>query len=303
MLKKILLLLSLYPVSLLASNNIVERGALFSEKEKSYDQYQLITGEILFQKRNSETHTKGFRPVSHKSIGGKVVKKVYDFAPDSSPSMLFNEYRSYLAKRGYEFVFTCRGLDCGPLPGWKLFLSDAIGGSPTNQYYAAAIRKFDASKKRKHVALYLSEIDGQPRLVLHEITGSKAAARFKSFPASQLQDNDDLGLMHEVFFETGVYGEFSDENFERLVESVKQLSETEELVLVGFADPEGNASSNYNLAKQRAAQVRKVLVEKHSINGNRITVLSGGELKLPKASNQNRLSRKVSVYRFDNEDS
>ena len=54
-------------------------------------------------------------------------------------------------------------------------------------------------------------------------------------------------------------------------------SNIEQIVIAGFASPEGNTNSNYRLSENRAEGVRKYILNNSSINPDRLNVYVGGE--------------------------
>lgn len=97
----------------------------------------------------------------------------------------------------------------------------------------------------------------------------------------------------KVFFAVGkssVDNQFKN-SLDRIGNQMKTYSVLN-LELKGFADPTGNASSNLKLSEKRAQSVKNYLIQVHSINSSRITVLPVGQ----ESNSQNlSYSRRVEV--------
>jgi len=281
-----------------AAEGSVGSGKLFYSSAKTYDRYQIIDGKMIFQRKDSELFSSGYRPEKSFYIEGEYSETVYDFPKSISSLGIFKDYKEHFISRGFNIIHQCVRDECGDVAGWKLFMSDKIGGKSSGQYYFVARKGSDSGKLKTHITLHVSELDNQPRLILHSIVGSTAASIFKSLSKAKSGLGDSFKLMHEFFFESGDYTNFGDDKLENLMTELESVSRADEIVLVGYTDPVGDKASNERLSLRRAESIRKLFVNKFGIDESTLITISGGELPSDGDPDKEKLLRKVSLYHF-----
>lgn len=281
-----------------AANTMDKSASLFRSVSKDYAEYELIDSAMIFQEKDTDAFSKGYRPTSSSKIAGKLVKKVYDFPRKYSAAGVFQNYRTNYLSKGFEILFECSGQSCGDIVGWSLYLSDRIGGQTSSQLYAAFKGRNSSTGMLEYIVIHTSDLDVQPRLIHHTLTGSRAFYTFRDYSPSMLESDPKLLLMHEFFFDSDNATEFKKDDLDKLVEALKATPKSQELVLVGYTDSEGSRRANLDLSKRRAESVFDFLAKKRGIDQNLFTLFGKGEYpNLTKASDQS-TSRKVSVYKF-----
>ena len=276
----------------------VGAGELFTSSTTNYERYELILGEMIFQSKDDENYTKGYRPAESVFIGGQLTKRVFDYPRDVSPISIVDSIKSSLSLQNYEFLYDCFGYDCGGLPGWSLYLSEHVGGKIDDQFYVVAKSKYKSERRKKYVVFHVSKIDQQSRLILHEIEGSASEFRYPTYASSLFESDANLALLHEFYFDSGSATEATSQNIEALIDEVRKLGIGEEVLLVGFTDPVGDRSRNIELAEKRAWTIKELMINGYGVDGNSISLLAGGELEPSGGNKNNHLLRKVSVYKF-----
>jgi len=288
--------------TLTASEGAVGSGKLFYSSAKTFDRYQIIDGKMIFQKKDSEVFSSGYRPVKSFFVEGEYSETVYDFSESVSSLGVFKDYKEHFVSQGFNIVHQCIRSECGDIAGWKLFMSDKIGGKSDGQYYFVARRGSDGSKLKTHITLHVSELDNQPRLILHSIVGSTAASRFKSLQKTNSGLGNNFKLMHEFFFETGDHANFKSDNLQNLMKELESVSRADEIVLIGYTDPIGSAISNERLSLRRAESIREFFVNEFGIDESTLVIVNGGELPSDGDPEKEKLLRKVALYHFSPSD-
>lgn len=290
--------LIIFSGTLTASEGAVGGGNLFYSSLKKFDRYQIIDGKMIFQKKDSEIFSSGYRPTRSFFIEGEYSETVYDFPESVSSLGVFNDYKNHFISKGFNIIHQCIRTECGDIAGWKLFMSDKIGGRSDEQYYFVARRGTENGNSKTHITLHVSELDEQPRLIVHSIVGSTAASTFESLSKTNSELDNGFRLMHEFFFETGDYTNFDSDNLENLMKELESASRADEIILVGYTDPNGDALSNKRLSLKRAESIRKFFINEFGVDESTLVIINGGEIHSDGDPEKERLSRKVALYYF-----
>lgn len=104
------------------------------------------------------------------------------------------------------------------------------------------------------------------------------------------QENEESVLC--IQFETGrwIVGEQYDNDIQKIADFMKEFP-GKKIVIKGYTDSRGDEHSNRALSEKRAESVRRILIDKHAIDGFRISAIGHGEEK-PVASNYSEEGRK-----------
>lgn len=279
-----------------AAHSVIHEGRLVSSIDKPYDSYPVMDDYMVYQKKKTEKYTAGYRPSNFFKIKGAVTKSVYDFARDYSSVGVFQRFKTELVNQNFDILYECHNSECGPLLGWKLYLDKQIGGDPQTQFYLAAKKTETVDEKIQHATVHVSEIDQQPRMVLHTIKRLAHSDIYDEYTAKRIALDGNLNKVFDFYFDTANANvpKYQKEQLQKTAQTILNLAEHKEILLVGYADTQGQTKANKKLSFSRAKHIQTLLSTEFGITKNKMIVRAGGELEVPQE--QNDKARKVSVY-------
>ncbi len=145
-----------------------EEHDLISVNRKSYAAYELYLGSVSYMEEDTSEYTEGFRAENKQVLHGKYIRSIYDFSKNQSSLGIARDIQSSFEEQGFEELYTCKSNRCGVAEGWRVLLSESLGGGDDTQFYYAAKRNDRGYDE--FVAYYINDLDGQPRAVVDLIT-------------------------------------------------------------------------------------------------------------------------------------
>lgn len=273
---------------------------LFNEDYSGFKRYTLITGPMVYQDQASDKFTEGFRAAKFEVIDGIYTQQVYDYDNSSSAISLFKQVKESLLSEGFELSFECEGKKCGPVEGWQLLFSENIAGKDDAQFYVVG-RLGNSQSSIAAKAVYITEFDSQPRLIIDSIQKTKSpmgsAIKTNGFGGiySTWRKTNSLQPIGSVFFSTNSKQLGDSSQLNHLIDDMKAHPKSKYL-LVGFSDPRGNSVANKSLSLERASSLKNTLSSQFSEINDNLIVYGAGELNEPSSNLAN--ARRVSVFRF-----
>jgi len=253
---------------------------------------QLITGPIIYREKDEGNYTEGYRPESSRELSGaRRRREVYDLPRVWGASGVFSWTLERLEEAGFETVFQCEGSVCGDVAGWQLYLSDLAAGTKSGQHYVIA-RTGTEPGWSIWAAVYVNNIDGQPRLILDHVVP----------PESAWADNQVLSD-NAIHFPPGG-SEASESALDALRHSVKQVDAPQgsKLLILGNADSQGALFMNLWLSGRRAQSVRDYLLAAEALSEHNSVIKPLSSL-MPSGDNESsdgrRKNRRVDVLMAD----
>lgn len=257
-------------------------NSVFHRTDAVGDRFELIGGPMLFQQRDDERYSRGYRPQSVVTLAGTLRREVYDFAPERRAHGLFRQVTAKLAGAGYETKYQCERQTCGDVAGWRLYLSNLIGGPEATQYYHLASGAPQAGAEAPHIALYINELDGQSRLLIDYLVPDGAD------PGAALSDapNTRSSVGHSIAFAKSSErpDAASAKALRAISESIQAANPERVYRIVGHTDSDGGLLANICLSARRAQRVRQLLVQTYGVAERRLVAYGLGPL-VPQASN------------------
>lgn len=297
-------LLLVYSSNSLACSGFQSGDAkLFNRVSKLNTVTTIIEGPINYQDSESNGFSVGYRPSNSRKMSGTFCQEVYDFNESSSALSVFQSLRSSTVLNSNKINFECQRTECGDVQGWRLFLNKYIAGNSDNQYFMLSSLSNDSQYLSATMA-YVSEFDGQPRLVitavhdraLNNVRGLKMGSPFSAKKITQTPAKK----VGSVYFAVGQSTVTDTAKLESLIQKVRDTPETERFLLVGFTDTAGNSETNLALSERRAKQIVETLTQKANLNKERIFHIGGGETQVTGKSSS--WARKVDVYQLSSDD-
>ena len=235
-------------------------GLIFSG-HKDYANYELVVGKMEYVE---DADSEGFKPTQKQALVGSIDRRLYDYPKQKSALQIYENTLASLKRQHYRIVYQCSGETCGGAAGWRLFLSDKLGGDTGFQHYVVAIQG-SASGASQYVVLYVNDLAGQPRALVDVITVSALAqsgdASGAVMAATPTTRNDDA-TKASIYFELGQSA---------LMDRTEQLARAKQFVeshrnqcpihVIGYTDAMGGEASNHALAKARVEAVMHYLHE------------------------------------------
>ncbi|NPU95277.1 MAG: OmpA family protein [Gammaproteobacteria bacterium] len=268
-------------------------------EEKDYDNYQLIYSPMDYREAKLDDDVSGYIPAKLEEVSGNIKRYVYDYRAQDSALGVARDFEMKAQRAGFELVNQCDRELCGDAAAWKLYMSDRISQNGQNTYYRLA-RAAGASGKYLYVALFVADVNGKPRSVVH-VVDTAAQRKYDGFSAAELRRMVVASGSVElkgVFFESGK-SDILPASREALLEIKKSLDDGKyRYYIVGHTDSAGSAEINNRLSLQRAQAVVRYLENEFGSDVSRIEAKGIGALA-PKASNATeegrRLNRRVEL--------
>lgn len=287
--------------SAMANPNLFQHAgaSLLVSEVKDYDNYQLIYSPMDYREAKLDDDVSGYIPAKLEEVSGNIKRYVYDYRAQDSALEVVRGFEMKAERAGFELVNQCDRELCGDAAAWKLYMSDRISPNGQNAYYRLA-RAAGASGKYLYVALFVADVNGKPRSVVH-VVDTAAQRKYQGFSATELRrvviDSGSVELKG-VFFESGK-ADILPASRDALLEIKKALAEgTSRYYIVGHTDSVGSAETNNRLSLQRAQAVVRFLENELGGDVSRIEARGLGALA-PKASNATeegrRLNRRVEL--------
>ncbi|WMS87257.1 OmpA family protein [Pleionea litopenaei] len=254
--------------------HVGEDAELFRQWQRVQDNYQLIKGRIIFQESDSEFYSKGYRVEDSSLLLGAVTREIYDYRIEQSSSNVFDQVRKSLNAQGFSEQFVCSGGDCGEVDGWRLYLHDLIGYQTETQHYIAAVKHNEASAQSQYVAVYVNDIDGQPRTLVDVIT-KPTEHRFdvvvNTNDIAKTIEKDGKVVLSGIYFETdsATLDPSSLAQVKAMSEFIK-AHQGKQFAVVGHTDNVGSGQYNEQLAKNRAQAVVKLMLQKFDVKPQQV---------------------------------
>lgn len=253
----------------------LEDKTLFHREHAVGGRFSFIAGPLIYQDRDSERYTRGYRPKAQSVVSGTRWREVYDYPSDYMAYGVYEAVTERLVEAGYESVYACRRRACGDVAGWRLYIGPRADGSPAHQYYFLGRAESDGEVAAPHVAVYVNELDGQPRVIL-----DYAVPEWGYESAQGGADGAGGPVGEPVFFSKGashVAGRF-DARLRAIAERAGRLGDGGRLVVVGHSDRDGDLLTNICLSNQRALSVRDALVREYGVNREAVIAMGMGAL-------------------------
>ena len=126
--------------------------------KKDFAEYTLATGKL----KSWDYNAKKPDLEAKEEVEGKLAQNLYLVQPGPSSAEVFRNYKLDLEARGFQVLYTAKGLELGADQG-RIFESNGPGGqlvgySPENSRYLAAVK--DEDGQRTFVSLYVIEFAG-----------------------------------------------------------------------------------------------------------------------------------------------
>ncbi len=285
--------------------HIGEKAELFSRHKRVQDNYQLITGPIIYQEEDDDYFSQGFRLSSKLPVRGEVVREIYDYDKSQSATNIFEQVSKSLIAAGYSILFSCEKGSCGKVEGWQLYLDKLIGENLNEQYYLVAKKKVVADNQADYVAVYINNIDNQPRVLLDIIlkpTSHKFDVVIKAKEMARTLEKDGRVIVNGIFFDTGSYDIRADSQ-KALVQMSQLLKKHSgmKFAVVGHTDNVGDLAFNKQLSKKRAQSVAQKLIKEFGVKRTQLSYDGVGSLS-PVTSNSDEngrsLNRRVELIKM-----
>lgn len=293
-------------------------GSLIADHDyKKYDESEIPLGP-------ARADADGFE--KSETFKGERTRLLYVLPDERSPLEVERNYQSFLARRGYEPVFTCQRNTCDTRGGVDFLvtfyldrhrqLSGAIGsriwgGGSTLVYDHVdrfAVFKRDVPGEEGYVLLFIAEdadfknFRGRPphtlkgrNLAYLEIIEARPLER-SLVTASAADLKRDLSasgktVLHGILFDVDKV-EIKQESRKQLEEMARLLEEEPELevFIVGHTDNQGSIEYNEALSQRRADAVVRALVDEYGIQPERLEAKGIGRYA-PVASNDTEAGR------------
>ena len=280
------------------------KGAeIHKSQSKTYDEYELYYGPMEYIENVDTTEEEGYMPRETIKLTGEATKYVYDHREKDSALEIARSVRKVLEKKGFKIEYYCEHDSCGYVDGWRLYLSEEIGGVDKNQYYLVGKSKSKPNIE-EYIVFYVNDLDVRPRSVVHVIKADLNTGLISEPVISSTDLAKELNSQGRVEI-SGIYFDFDSsvlkkESAPALKEVAKMLNEKNDIKLfvVGHSDSVGSIGYNLKLSKQRASSVIKHLVSNEGINKLRLEAYGIGPLSPLKKNDQsasNAENRRVEV--------
>jgi len=222
-------------------------GLIFSD-HKDYANYELVVGKMEYVE---DADSEGFKPTQKQALVGSIDRRLYDYPKQKSALQIYENTLASLKRQHYRIVYQCSGETCGGAAGWRLFLSDKLGGDTGFQHYVVAIQG-SASGAPQYVVLYVITVSALAQ------SGDASGAVMAATPTTRNND----AAKASIYFELGQSA---------LMDRTEQLARAKQFVeshrnqcpihVIGYTDAIGDEASNHALAKARVEAVMHYLHE------------------------------------------
>jgi len=236
---------------------------------KSYDQYELHYGPMEYFETVESGEQEGYLPKKTIKLEGQSSRFIYDHMKQDSALDIITNVKHELKRKGYETLYYCERESCGYIDGWKIYLSDEIGGDVDSQYYLVAKHKSHVDID-EYLIFYVNDLDTRPRSIVHIVKVQNSSSPLTKSDTNKVLNSSDLAEMLESQGRVqlpGIYFDFDSaalksESDSALNEISKMLRDKIDIKLyvVGHSDSLGEIGYNLKLSKQRATSVINHLV-------------------------------------------
>ena len=254
---------------------------------KSYDQYKLHYGPMEYFETVESGEQEGYLPKKTIKLEGESTRFVYDHMKQDSALDIITNVKDELKRKGYETLYYCERESCGYIDGWKIYLSDEIGGDVDTQYYLVAKHKSQVDID-EYLIFYVNDLDTRPRSIVHIVKVKNSSSSLTKSDTNKVLNSSDLAEMLESQGRVelpGIYFDFDSaalksESDSALNEISKMLRDKIDIKLyvVGHSDSLGEIGYNLKLSKQRATSVINHLVAIDKENIKRLEAYGIGPL-------------------------
>ena len=259
---------------------------LFHHDGKKIDRNDIVAGPIDYINDIENIELEGYLPRKSHTVTGAIETYVFDHGRAESTLSIFNWYQMLLRNHSFDTIFSCEGLECGDVAGWRLYLSELIEGDHEKQKYIVG-SLYESSGALWVVVMHVNEFSGRPRSVVQYIYNSKprsseySALGYKKIGAV-IKSFLSLG---PILFDSDSHA-LNDEGITVLNEFAESLNSNQavSLEVVGHTDSTGSDSYNKELSLRRANSVHEYLMTQHKNRFSSIQVKGSGE-SLPISSN------------------
>lgn len=285
--KGLLIGLSLMPVALHAGamqsflSEITAGSVLHRSSSKADDRYELYPGPMEYREQSKEEGQEGYLPSKQQELIGSIERRLYDYSHKDSSYQIYRKARALLQRHGFEELYHCEQLVCGDVDGWRLYLSEEIGGNEKNQYYLVA-KRGQSARDQIYIVFYVNDLDTRPRSLIHFIRPSMQAAVQPVAQRDELSRQLHASGRAEV---AGIYFDFDSAQLksssDAALKEVIALLENEpalQVYIVGHSDKVGVLDYNLDLSKRRAESVVAYLTGQGKIEAERVKAFGVGPL-------------------------
>ncbi len=241
---------------------------------KNSSSIKIPLSEIYFKEAAASGSMSGFTADKLESVSGVIKTKVVDYSYGYSAAQKWREFSVTLIASGYEILFSCSALECGKKDGYRLFFSKRLNDSTVSQHYVVAKRD------NTYKALYIAEIDRQPRAYFLEVQHQ---------PAEKKQQNIVEFKLGSSSLEAGEIVKI-DNWLITLKTNVNKIS------IFGNADAEGSLEVNAELAAKRAEAIKAYMLKKYPSFSEKIVVFSAANLARPLSDERGRYAELSAHY-------
>lgn len=250
--------------------------------DDGFKSYNLVVGV----NPDGKTDQDGLRTLP---VEGNLIRFAYENPKDKSAHEIHTNYRKGLEAGGFEILFACATVECGPT------YATSRWGRVTGLRYTSSDMHYIAARANKngqdiYVAVLVAKLRHQVEIVeVMEMERGKVTAR----AISEGLMTDGRVALDGLFFDTDKTT-LTPESKPALDEIAAFLSANPELkaYIVGHTDSTGNFGYNMQLSKGRAATVVGALVRDYGIKQDRLAAHGVGPLT-PSSTNKNDDGRSV----------
>lgn len=289
----------------------IEGAVIFGYDQSGFDELSVPTSKVTYD-----------GPESRAVLEGPRTRVLYLVPGDRSPLEVIRNYEVELTEAGYETLYSCGKLDCGPASAMSQYLyprnaqlktmgrvtSSAFSLPRDDQRYLVARNPETGRTVSIYVAFetfdHFPQLYEKTLVLMDVIEGEKLTRRMEFISAEEIA----LGL--EADGRVSLYGvQFAYDSDALTPESDLTLEEIAKLLttdpdmqvfVVGHTDMTGGYDYNIDLSQRRAASVVKALTGRYQIPVSRLKAAGVGPLA-PVAENLTEegraLNRRVELVR------
>ena len=255
--------------------NLEKRGKVIEKTEIKNSKVEFNVGPIVYKEADSEQAMSGYLATSLLQLYGKKNTAIYDFGEELTSLSLAEGVITELKAKGYDFLYSCKGLQCGEKNGWSVYLNKIISGDEESQYYIAA-KKNHKNGSVTYRYFYAINIDLEPRLQVTTIV--EPVVIFNVNDIEEAIANDGKVSFPALTFASGS-ASLTPQSFYQLRELADYLSGSgidDEYIIAGHADKLGLEEINNQLSVKRAESVKRELVQFLNVSDSMLSVKGFG---------------------------
>lgn len=247
----------------------MEPTALFEHESLLHKDYQAVDRAMLqsapLRYLDDGESEPGYASGGEIAVIGKSARYILDHPPADSSLSIWRHYHKQLSRNGYEVAFQCEANSCGESAGWRLVFGRGVAGDTENQFYLLA-HKGKSGEQGSFMAVYVNEIDDQPRSVVH-IVNKAELDKIYALPAK----TGEQSLYYRLGSSTpSLWGLLA---LEGVLQGLRQDTASR-VKITGYAD---GPESDYNqaLAQRRADYIQEKLQSQIPMADSRVVNLGG----------------------------